>query len=122
MGGGQIFLKSLRDTSFNKDLSNEPNFGRIHLAGPAFYSPRKVNLKIGLIPDDGLPNSENGQIPEDDLPRKAKFRKKRKKWEWPDPERWLTENGQIPANEKSESQKRIWWNRQPKAIFQGPNS
>jgi hypothetical protein len=33
MGGGRIFLKSLRDTSFNKDLSNEPNFGWIHLAG-----------------------------------------------------------------------------------------
>jgi hypothetical protein len=33
MGDGQIFLYSLRDTSFNKDLSNEPNFGRIHLAG-----------------------------------------------------------------------------------------
>ncbi len=33
MGGGRIFLKSLRDTSFNKDLLNEPNFGRIHLAG-----------------------------------------------------------------------------------------
>jgi hypothetical protein len=31
-GGGADFLKSLRDTSFNKDLSNEPNFGRIHLA------------------------------------------------------------------------------------------
>jgi hypothetical protein len=29
----RIFLKSLRDTSFNKDLSNEPNFSRIHLAG-----------------------------------------------------------------------------------------
>ncbi len=33
MGGRQIFLKSLRDTSFIKDLSNEPSFGRIHLAG-----------------------------------------------------------------------------------------
>jgi hypothetical protein len=33
MGGGRIFLKSLRETSFNKGLSNEPNFGRIHLAG-----------------------------------------------------------------------------------------
>jgi hypothetical protein len=32
MGGGRIFLKSLRDTSFNKDLSNETNVGRIHLA------------------------------------------------------------------------------------------
>jgi hypothetical protein len=26
---GRIFIKSLRDTSFNKDLSKEPNFGRI---------------------------------------------------------------------------------------------
>jgi hypothetical protein len=33
MEGGRIFLKSLHDTSFNKDISNEPNFGRIHLAG-----------------------------------------------------------------------------------------
>jgi hypothetical protein len=32
MGDGQIFLKNLRDTSFLKDLSNEPTFGRIHLA------------------------------------------------------------------------------------------
>ncbi len=32
-GGGRIFLKSLRNTSFNKDQSNEPNFSRIHLAG-----------------------------------------------------------------------------------------
>ncbi len=33
MGEGRIFLKSLRDASFNKDLSNEPNFDQIHLAG-----------------------------------------------------------------------------------------
>jgi hypothetical protein len=33
MGGGRISPQSLRDTSFNKDLLNEPNFGRIHLAG-----------------------------------------------------------------------------------------
>ncbi len=33
MGDGQIFLKSLCDASFNKVLSNEPTFGRIHLAG-----------------------------------------------------------------------------------------
>jgi hypothetical protein len=33
MGGGQIFWKNLRDTSFNKDLLNEPNFGGIHLTG-----------------------------------------------------------------------------------------
>jgi len=33
MGDGQIFLKTGRDASFNKDLSSEPNFDRIHLAG-----------------------------------------------------------------------------------------
>ncbi len=33
MGNGRIFLKSLSDASFNKDLSNEPNFDGIHLAG-----------------------------------------------------------------------------------------
>ncbi len=33
MGNWQIFLKSLGDASFNKDLSNEPNFYQIHLAG-----------------------------------------------------------------------------------------
>ncbi len=33
MGDGRIFLKTCRDVSFNKVLSNEPTFGRIHLAG-----------------------------------------------------------------------------------------
>jgi hypothetical protein len=33
MGDGRIFLKSRRDAFFNKDLSNEPNFNRNHLAG-----------------------------------------------------------------------------------------
>ena len=28
-----VFLKTRRDVSFNKVLSNEPNFGRIHLTG-----------------------------------------------------------------------------------------
>jgi hypothetical protein len=32
-GGRADFLKTCRDVSFNKDLSNEPTFGRIHLAG-----------------------------------------------------------------------------------------
>ncbi len=31
MGDERIFLKSRRDASFNKDISNEPNFDRIHL-------------------------------------------------------------------------------------------
>ncbi len=33
MGDGRIFLKTRREDSFNKDLSNEPTFDRIHLAG-----------------------------------------------------------------------------------------
>jgi hypothetical protein len=33
MGDGQIFLKSRRNVSFKKGLSNEPTFGLIHLAG-----------------------------------------------------------------------------------------
>jgi hypothetical protein len=33
--GGRVdfYKKNLRDTFFNKDISNEPNFGLIHLAG-----------------------------------------------------------------------------------------
>ncbi len=33
MEDGLIVLKSNINASFNKDLSNEPNFDRIHLAG-----------------------------------------------------------------------------------------
>ncbi len=33
MGGGRIFQKNRRACLYNDDLSNEPNFGRIHLAG-----------------------------------------------------------------------------------------
>ncbi len=33
MGGGQIFLKNQRASLYDDDLSNEPNFGRIQLAG-----------------------------------------------------------------------------------------
>jgi hypothetical protein len=32
MGDGRIFLKKRRASSFNKDLLNEPNLGRIHIA------------------------------------------------------------------------------------------
>jgi hypothetical protein len=33
MGGGRILPKNLCAYLFNDDLSNEPNFGQIHLAG-----------------------------------------------------------------------------------------
>jgi hypothetical protein len=33
MGDGRIFPKNRRASLFNDDLWNEPNFGRIHLAG-----------------------------------------------------------------------------------------
>jgi hypothetical protein len=62
--------------------------------------------------------AEIGLIPIDDLPRMANFRLMTY-WEWPNPGRWLIEIGQIPAYDKPESQKRIWWNQQPKAIFRG---
>jgi hypothetical protein len=63
-------------------------------------------------------------------------------WDWPNPGRWLPEEGQIPEDnlprmaksrkmtnrdchktsllyDKLEPQKRIWWTQQPKAIFRG---
>jgi hypothetical protein len=43
-GWGRIFLKSLPDTSFTKDLSNEPNFGRIHLAGQYLSMEKAYSL------------------------------------------------------------------------------
>ncbi len=50
--------QSLCDTSFNKDLSNEPIFGRIHLAGQykaeefpyANYGKKNVNIFSYLAP------------------------------------------------------------------------
>ena len=39
MGYGRIFLKSLRDASFNKDLSNEPYLDRIYLSGQYLSTP-----------------------------------------------------------------------------------
>ncbi len=37
MGDGRIFLKTRRDVSFKKGLSNEPTFGLIHLVGQYLY-------------------------------------------------------------------------------------
>jgi hypothetical protein len=37
MRDGRIFLKTRRDVSFNKVLSNEPTFGRIHLVYIHFF-------------------------------------------------------------------------------------
>jgi hypothetical protein len=36
MGDRRIFLKIFRASLFNDDLSNEPDFGRIHFAGQYF--------------------------------------------------------------------------------------
>jgi hypothetical protein len=44
MGGRRIFLKNLRDITFNKDLSNEPNFGRIHLAGHSTFKTGAIHF------------------------------------------------------------------------------
>ncbi len=94
---------------------------------PAFFSHRQVSLKIatpffpnlqfrkmtcrdwpnpwrwhtenGLIPEDDLPR--NGQIPEDDLPRMAKSGKMTYRYrEWLNPGRWLAER--TKSYDKSE--------------------
>jgi hypothetical protein len=46
MEDGRIFLKSRPDTSFNKDLSNEPTFRRIHLAGHCGHWTVPLNTYI----------------------------------------------------------------------------
>ncbi len=42
MGGRRIFLKTFRTSLFNDDLSNEPNFGRIHLDGQCTLKNRDM--------------------------------------------------------------------------------
>ncbi len=42
MEDGRIFLKTRRDVSLNKFLSNEPNFGWIHFAGQYFLTAKNV--------------------------------------------------------------------------------
>ncbi len=45
MGGGRIFLKTFRAFFFNDDLSkNEPNSGRIYLAGQYLYKCKNIYL------------------------------------------------------------------------------
>jgi hypothetical protein len=56
MGDRRIFLKTGRDAYFNKDLSNEPNFDRIHLAGQyllnvyflLLFRPR-INYQVSIF-------------------------------------------------------------------------
>jgi hypothetical protein len=49
MEDGQIFSKNLRDSLFNDDLSNEPNFGRIHLAGQCLYLVLAQLVEISIL-------------------------------------------------------------------------
>jgi hypothetical protein len=59
MGGGRIFLKSLRDTSFNKDPSNESNFisaGSI-LLDSTFNSCRKIFQNLQCMSFRWLPRA-----------------------------------------------------------------
>ncbi len=46
MGDGRIFLKTRCNASFDKDLSNEPNFDRIHLAGSTFNVDQLAWIKF----------------------------------------------------------------------------
>jgi hypothetical protein len=80
-----------------------------------------------------LPNprrwlTENGQILEDDLPRMARSRTVTYR-DWPNPDLRQAGMGQARyisyhdlaslASQYAKSQKRIWWNQKPKAIFRG---
>ncbi len=49
MGGGGIFLKNLRNTTFNKDQSNEPNFGGIHLDVQYLIPVIEVHVLVVII-------------------------------------------------------------------------
>ncbi len=42
MGDGQICLKNHRASLFNDDLSNEPNFGQIHLVDSTIKTTSKL--------------------------------------------------------------------------------
>jgi hypothetical protein len=64
MRDGQIFLKNLSDTSFNKDLSNEPTFGRIHLDG------QYLALRPILNTDPDLINMDPGHWKQVPVPTK----------------------------------------------------
>ncbi len=102
---------------------------------PTFFPPRPQSIQKSAkeffptqrfrkmtCPDWPNPRSrliENSQIPKDDLPRTVKSPKMTYQ-DWPKPD--LRQAGisqapehQLPVN--FQSQKRIWWNQQPKAIF-----
>jgi hypothetical protein len=55
MGDGRIFLKNHRASSFNKDLSNGPNFGQIHLAGQSLMPSSQVAPEVPAIWAHGSP-------------------------------------------------------------------
>jgi hypothetical protein len=60
MGDGRIFLKSHRHASFNKDLSNEPNFDQIHLAGQ--YGTFNVTIRCESVSESAFGASKACQI------------------------------------------------------------
>ncbi len=41
-GGGRIFLKTFLNALFNEDISNEPLFGQIHLAGQYTFNVNQL--------------------------------------------------------------------------------
>ncbi len=48
MGDGRILLKHPRYDSFKKGLSNEPNFGRIYLAGQYLLTVKHIKAANNL--------------------------------------------------------------------------
>jgi hypothetical protein len=49
MEGGWIFLKTFHASLFNNNLSNEPNFGWIHLAGQYLEFARQNSVTAAFL-------------------------------------------------------------------------
>ncbi len=71
MGDGRIFLKNLSKTSFNKDLSNVPNFSLIHLAGQYTfkYSNDGHTWVVICVAQYRQPGTSGGQCRSAGVPR-----------------------------------------------------
>jgi hypothetical protein len=55
MGGRADFSNNLGTSPFNKYLSNEPNFDRIHLAGQYLQLTKFVNMSFSSITETVVP-------------------------------------------------------------------
>ncbi len=129
----KLFCKNFYDTisrEEHKTIYSSPRIAGMALSNqselPAFSSPpasqsattffpaqqfRKMTCRDWPYPWRWL--TQNGQIPEDDLPSMAKFRLLTSR-NWPGPITSVTVICCYQQSQFANSQKRIWWNQQPK--------